>query len=91
MQTVIREQPPGLHHGGGDQTSTVLRVGTRVVPLTDGSLPDAESGDRVTAALVPAAGGARRVLVAAHPGRRARSRPCRPPSRSTSRWCSRRG
>ena len=64
VQTVIREQPPGLHHDGGDRTSTVLRVGTRVVPLTDGSLPDAESGDRVTAALVPAAEGASHVLAA---------------------------
>ena len=64
VQTVIREQPPGLHHVGGDRTSTVLRVGTRVVPLTDGSLPDAESGDRVTAALVPAAEGASHVLAA---------------------------
>ena len=64
VQTVIREQPPSLHHGGGDRTSTVLRVGTRVVPLTEGSLPDAESGDRVTAALVPAAEGTSHVLAA---------------------------
>jgi Protein of unknown function (DUF664) len=47
VQSVIREQPRG-EHADADDTTKVLRVGTEIVPLTDGSLRTAEDGTKIS-------------------------------------------
>jgi hypothetical protein len=73
VQTVIREPVPTQNaatHGAtrnstaGDDTSTVLRVGTKIVPLDDGSLPTTKDGAKVSLAVVPGTDGAKRVVSA---------------------------
>lgn len=66
VQTVIREPGPGRDSTGNDSrthatigrndatdTSKVLRVGTKTVPLTDGSLPTTPDGTTVAVTVVP--------------------------------------
>ena len=68
VQTIIRERPPGQRTPGGDvrvnDTSRVLRVGTRVVPLADGSLPRTKDGTKVSLTVVPGDHGAKQVVSA---------------------------
>lgn len=67
VQTIIREQPPGKApdaHADADETDKVLRVGTKLVPLTDGSLANTEDGTQVSVTVAPAADGEKLVLSA---------------------------
>ena len=61
VQTLIREHPPGQQTDGPDIIK-VLRVGTTVVPLTDGSLTTTKDGATVAVTLAPAADGTQRVV-----------------------------
>jgi len=70
VQTIIREESPRERTSATNDTTTndttkVLRIGSRVVPLTDGSLAATKDGARVSVTVVPGTGGAKRV-VAAH-------------------------
>ncbi|HEX7536350.1 MAG TPA: hypothetical protein VF391_05030 [Dermatophilaceae bacterium] len=68
VQTIIREHPRGqavataASTATPNDTSTVLRVGTAIVPLTDGSLPRTKDGTTVSVSVVPGAAGTKRVL-----------------------------
>ena len=65
LQTIIREQPPGQEtDAGADDTERVLRVGTKLVPLTDSSLASTEDGTKVSVTVAPAADGEKLVLSA---------------------------
>jgi hypothetical protein len=74
VQTIIREHPRGPAIAPGsvtdrstakaNDTSTVLRVGATIVPLTDGSLPMTRDGTTVSVTVVPGAAGTKRVLAA---------------------------
>jgi hypothetical protein len=61
VQELVVEDPHGDRHG---EVRKVLRVGTSIVELAPDSLPTAANGDKVTARLARAAGGAQRVLSA---------------------------
>ena len=63
VQTVIREQPRGQQTDAND-TTKVLNVGTKIVPLTDGSLLTTEDGTKVSATVAPASDGTKNVLSA---------------------------
>jgi hypothetical protein len=63
VQTVIREQPRGRHIDAND-TIKVLRVGTKLIPLTDGSLLTTRDGTSVSVTVAPASDGTKRVLSA---------------------------
>ena len=66
VQTIIREQSPGQHTDADDtavnDTTKVLRVGTTIVPLTDGSLITAKDSATVSVTAVPGSDGTKRVL-----------------------------
>ena len=67
VQTIIREQPPGrkaANHIPANDTTKVLRVGTRIVPLTDGSLATTKDGSTVSVTVVPGSDGRKRVVSA---------------------------
>ncbi len=68
VETIIREQPPGqpadVIGTKVNDTSKVLRVGTQIVPLTDGSLPTTKDSTKVSVTVVPAGDGAKRVVSA---------------------------
>jgi hypothetical protein len=68
VQTIIREQPPGrpaiTNHASARDTSRVLRVGTKIVPLAQGSLLTTRDGATVSVAVVPGRDGAKRVVSA---------------------------
>jgi hypothetical protein len=65
VQTIIGEQPPSqridAHDGVVNDTTKVLRVGTRIVSLTDGSLSTAKDGTRVSATVLAGSDGAKTV------------------------------
>jgi hypothetical protein len=63
VQTVIREQRSGQPANAND-TLKVVRVGTRLIPLTDGSLPTTKDGATVSVTVAPATDGTKRVLSA---------------------------
>jgi hypothetical protein len=63
VQTVIREQPPG-QPTNTDDTLKVVRVGTRLIPLTEGSLPTTKDGATVSVTIAPSTDGTKRVLSA---------------------------
>ena len=68
VQTIIREAPPGRHTNTNDtvanDTTKVLRVGTKIVPMTDGSLTTTKNGATVSVTVVPGSDGTKRVLSA---------------------------
>jgi len=68
VQTIIREHPPGLrtepNDANANDTTRVLRVGTKIVPLADGSLPSAKDGATVSVTVVPGPDGTKRVVSA---------------------------
>jgi Metallo-peptidase family M12B Reprolysin-like len=70
VQTLIREQPPDQRAPVSNiglrvnDTTRVLRVGTQIVPLTDGSLPTTKDGARVSLTVVPGGDGTKRVVSA---------------------------
>jgi hypothetical protein len=70
LQTIIREEPPGerntANHLGAepDATTKILRVGTTIVPLSDGSLPNTKDGSTVAVTVVPGDEGTKRVVSA---------------------------
>ena len=63
VQTVIRDQPRGRQEHAKD-TIKVLRVGTKIIPLTDGSLPTTKDGTKVSVKVTSASDGTKRVLSA---------------------------
>ena len=63
VQTIIREQPRG-HRTDSHDTLKVIRVGTRFVPLTDGSLPTAKDGSTVALTVAAATDGTSQVMSA---------------------------
>jgi len=67
VQTIIREQPrdrPDVAGAKSNDTTKVLRVGSKFVPLTDGSLANTKDGATVSAKVAPASGGSASVLSA---------------------------
>ena len=62
VQEIVVDDRRHYATGPDEQTRLVLRVGDDVVPLAEGSLPVAESGETVRATLGPAEDGARPVL-----------------------------
>ena len=68
VQTIIREQPPGRRAATNDAsakyTTKVLRVGTKIVPLAEGSLPTTRDGATVSVTVVPGSDGSKRVVSA---------------------------
>ena len=62
VQDLVEERPGA--DPGAETTHRVLRVGDRIVPLQDGSLPDVRGGRTVRATLSGPAGGDQRVVSA---------------------------
>ena len=63
VQTVIREPPRGQRTSTND-TTKVLRVGTKLIALTVGSLPTTMDGTTVSVLVSPASDGTKRVMSA---------------------------
>jgi Metallo-peptidase family M12B Reprolysin-like len=68
LQTIISEPPPAGKAGSdadnhaAHDTTKVLRVGSTIVPLADGSLPTTRDGSTVSVSVAPAGDGTKQVL-----------------------------